>query len=61
MKTIYLIKAGKSADGNAVWKELTGKEFFQLIHSDDAEERRFIEIMPEFGDEDRIIVEATGE
>ena len=61
MKTIYLIKAGKSTDGNMVWKELSGKEFFQLIHSDEAGERRFIEITPEFGDENRIIVEATGE
>ena len=61
MKTIYLIKTGKNEDGSPAWRELTGREFYQLIHSDETEKRRFIEITPEFRNEDRIIIEATEE
>lgn len=61
MKTIYLIRAGKSEDGSPVWRELTGKEFFQFVHSDEGRKRRFIEMMPEFREESRIVVEATEE
>lgn len=59
MKTIYLIRTGKNADNSQAWRELTGKEFYRLIHSGGAGKRRFIEIGSEFGDEDRIVIEAT--
>lgn len=59
MKTIYLIKTGENENGSPAWLELTGKEFFRFVHSDACGKRRFIEIEPEFGDEDRIVMEAT--